>query len=201
MKALRSPFVGMALLASARPAHADESSVHADRAPLADASTPAAQPPSRSLWVAPTYQALFGDSFDASSRHGVGARASYEFHISPRFNIGFALAYRLYPGSRAVEQLGYGALLKHFFSAAWSHEDGFYPYVDYGLLLQQTFVDGRSGSAVSHDTRLGGGAVLREWGVPLFIGVAGHYSRLQYFDVEPRWIPYLEVELGWAHAF
>ena len=37
--------------------------------------------------------------------------------------------------------------------------------------------------------------------VPLFIGVAAHYSRLQYFDVESRGIPYLEFEIGLAPAF
>ena len=26
-------------------------------------------------------------------------------------------------------------------------------------------------------------------------------SAVQYFDVDARWIPYVEVELGWAHAF
>jgi hypothetical protein len=174
--------VAAVLLAAGGPAKADE-------------------PPLRSLWVTPTYQALLSSTFEPSSRHGVGARASYEFHVSPEFNIGFVLAYRVYPGSAATQQLGYGALLKHFFSAAWANEDGVYPYLDYGLLLQQTFVSERRGSAVSHDTRLGGGAVLRRWGVPLFVGVAGHYSRLQFFDVEARWIPYLEVELGWTHAF
>ena len=230
MKAVRSPFVGLGaapllrppllralllaalLLCGARSARADDHSAgerpaaseqpaaHEGQATNAAQSTHE-QAASRSFWVAPTYQALFGDSFEPSSRHGLGARASYEFHITPTFNIGLALAYRVYPGSTSTQQLGYGALLKHFFSAAWSTEDGVYPYLDYGLLLQQTFVDERSGSAVSHDTRLGGGAVLRRWGAPLFIGVAAHYSRLQYFDVESRWIPYLEVEIGWAHAF
>ncbi|HTV18590.1 MAG TPA: hypothetical protein VMG12_07970 [Polyangiaceae bacterium] len=189
------------LLAAARPAQADENTPPADEPAARAEAHPAGEQPTRSVWVSPTYQALFGDSFEPSTRHGVGASATYEFHISPRFNIGFALAYRVYPGSTSVHQLGYGAKLKHFFSAAWSDQDGVFPYLDYGLLLQQTFVAERSGSAVSHDTRLGGGAVVREWGIPMFIGVAGHYSRLQYFDTESRWIPYLEVELGWAHAF
>lgn len=187
MKVVRSLFAGAALLLAGGFARADEG--------LREA------PADRSVWVAPTYQALFTDSFEPSSRHGLGARASYEFHITPTFNIGFVLAYRLYPGSAATHQLGYGALLKHFFSDGWSTRDGFYPYLDYGLLLQQSFVDERSGSAISHDTRLGAGALLRRWGAPLFVGVAAHYSRLQYFDVASRWIPYLEVELGWVHAF
>lgn len=184
-----APFVAAALLlgaglmlGAARPARADEL-------------------PTRSVWVAATYQALLSDTFEPSSRHGLGARASYEFHITPKFNIGFELAYRLYPGSSSTQQLGYGALLEHFFSAAWSTDDGVYPYLNYGLLLQQTFVEARSGSAVSHDTRLGGGVLIRRWGLPLFIGVAAHYSRLQYFDVEARGIPYLEFEIGLAPAF
>lgn len=157
--------------------------------------------PTRSVWLAPSYQALLGAAFEPSSRHGVGASVSYDFHISPRFDLGLMLAYRLYPGERATQQLGYGAILKHFFSASWSYDDGLFPYLDYGLLLQQTFIEERTGSAVSHDTRLGGGAVLRRWGVPLFLGVAGHYSRLQSFDVQAKWIPYVDVQLGWVHAF
>ena len=181
---------GAALVVTAPPpAHADEPVAHGN------------EPPSRSLWVAPTYQALVSDAFEPSSRHGFGARAAYEFHVSPKFNLGLALAYRVYPGSPSTSQLGYGAILKHFFSAAWASENGFYPYVDYGLLLQQSFVGRRSGSAVSHDTRLGGGAVVRHGGTALFIGLAGHYSRLQYFDVESTWIPFVEAEIGWAHTF
>lgn len=157
--------------------------------------------PTRSAWIAPSYQALLSDAFEPSSRHGVGGALAYEFHISPRFNLGLTLAYRLYPGSVATQQLGYGVLLKHFFSADWSHADGVYPFVDYGLLLQQSFIEGRQGSAVSHDTRLGLGSVLRIGGIPLYASLAGHYSRLQYFDVESLWIPYLEVQLGWVQAF
>jgi hypothetical protein len=187
MNAVRSLFAGAVMILAAEGAARGEG--------------PGRAPATRSVWVAPTYQALLSDSFDPSSRHGLGARGSYEFHVTPVFNVGLALAYRLYPGSSSTQQLGYGALLKHFFSAAWSAEDGFYPYLDYGLLLQQTFVEARSGSAISHDTRLGAGALLRHRGVPLFIGVAAHYSRLQYFDVESRGIPYLEFEIGLAPAF
>jgi hypothetical protein len=184
MKTRHSGFAGAALLMLllARPAHAGEA-------------------PSRSVWLAPTYQALLHDAFEPSSHHGLGAGASYEFHISPTFNLGLALAYRVYPGERSTQQLGYGTLLKHFFSGAWSSEDGIYPYLDYGLLLQQTFMASVSGSAVSHDTRLGCGALMRRWGVPLFIGLAGHYSWLQHFEVESKWIPYVDVQIGWAHAF
>jgi hypothetical protein len=161
----------------------------------------AAAPPTRSWWLAPSYQLLLTSKLAPGSRHGLGAAAAYEFHVSPMFNLGLALAYRLYPGSEATQQLGYGVTLKHFFSRDWSSEEGFYPYVDYGLLLQQTYIEGRRGSAVSHDTRLGVGAVLRSWGIPLFVEIAGHYSRLQYFDIDAVPIPYLELELGWAHAF
>lgn len=157
--------------------------------------------PTRSVWVAPTYQALLSDAFEPSSRHGVGAALAYEFHISPTFDLGLTLAYRLYPGSVATQQLGYGVLLKHFFSPDWSHADGVYPFLDYGLLLQQSFIEARRGSAVSHDTRLGVGSVIRVGGVPLFASLAGHYSRLQHFDVESIWIPYLEVQLGWVQTF
>jgi hypothetical protein len=183
--------VGATLLAA--PAFAEEPATAQPQA--AEAA------PTRSVWLAPSYQLLLTDAFEPSSRHGLGLAASYQFHISPKFNLGLVLAYRLYPGSEATQQLGYGVILEHFFSPDWSTRDGFYPYVDYGLLLQQTYVGGRSGSAVSHDTRLGVGAVLRGWGIPLFAEVAGHYSRLQFFDTDSVPIPYLELEFGWAHAF
>jgi hypothetical protein len=168
---------------------------------LTVADAHASEPPTRSLWLAPTYQLLLGDALEPSSHHGLGASGAYEFHISPTFDLGLTLAYRLYPGEVATQQLGYGAILKHFFSAAWSREDGVYPYVDYGLLLQQTFIEGHTGSAVSHDTRLGIGTVLRGWGLPLFVGVAGHYSRLQQLDVASRWLGYVDAQIGWVHAF
>ena len=157
--------------------------------------------PTRSVWLAPTYDFLATSAFEPSSRHGFGATASYEFHISPRFNLGLALAYRLYPGEQATQQLGYGAILKHFFSSRWATDDGQYPFVDYGLLLQQSFVEDRSGSAVSHDTRLGGGAVFRSGWVSLVLGVGGHYSRLDFFEHESTWIPYVDVQFGWVFGF
>ena len=174
--------------------------VHSEGPPL---ETPARSesPPARSIWVAPTYQLLLGDAFEPSSRHGMGAGATYEFHITPVFDLGLTLAYRLYPGEQTTQQLGYGAILKHFFSPRWSQDDGVYPFVDYGLLLQQTFIEGRSGSAVSHDTRIGVGAVLRGWGVPLFVGLAGHYSRLGYFDTNSATIPYVDLEIGCVQTF
>ena len=153
------------------------------------------------MWLAPAYVLLLNDAFEPGSRHGVGVGASYEFHISSLFNIGFGLAYREYPAARSTRQIGYGATLRHFFSSGWGSRDGVYPYLDYGLLLQQTFVEDRGGSAVSHDTRLGAGSVLRSGGVPFFVGIAAHYSRLQYFEVESTWIPYLELDVGWLHTF
>lgn len=167
----------------------------AERTAWADAA------PSRSLWIAPSYQLTLTDVFRPSSRHGFGAGASYEFHVAPAFNLGLTLAYRRYPGERATQQLGYGAILKHFFSTSWAAEDGFYPYVDYGLLLQQTFIEERGGSAISHDTRLGLGGLVRTESAAWFVAVAGHFSRLHYFEVESEWAPYLDVHIGWAPSF
>src|SRR5690606_26787437 len=152
---------------------------------------------SRSVWIAPSYQVVFGDAFEPSSHHGTGAASTYEFHISERFNLGLNLAYRVYPGEQLTHHVGYGAILKHFFSDEWASQDGVFPFVDYGLLLQQIFIEGRQGNAVSHDTRLGFGAVGRFSGVPFFASVAGHYSRLVFFDRAGEWIPYLDAQVGW----
>jgi hypothetical protein len=160
-----------------------------------------AEAPTRSVWLAPTYDFLGTDTFAPSSRHGFGVRGAYEFHVSPRFNLGLTLAYRLYPGSQSTRQIGYGTTLKHFFSSHWSSVDGVYPFLDYGLLLQQSFVEGRKGSAVSHDTRLGAGIVWRLAPVTLFADVGAHYSRLAFFDRESTWIPYLEAGVGCVFAF
>lgn len=157
--------------------------------------------PTRSAWLAPTYDFLASDAFEPSSRHGFGARGSYEFHVTPRFNIGLALAYRLYPGDASTQQVGYGAVLKHFFSPRWSQNQGVYPFLDYGLLLQQSFVEGREGSAVSHDTRLGAGLLWRLPSIALFADFAAHYSRLSFFDRKSTWIPYLDAGAGCVFAF
>ena len=198
MKALRFLLVATLLPFAARHARAEQAETPERNEPPS-AAPPAA--PTRSVWIAPTYQVLLSDAFEPSSRHGFGALAGYEFHVAPTFNVGFVLAYRVFPGSTSTSQLGYGAILKHFFSAAWASDSGVYPYLDYGLLLQQSFIEGRRGSAVSHDTRLGGGALMRFGGTALFASLAGHYSRLQYFDIESKWIPFIEVEVGWAHPF
>jgi hypothetical protein len=198
MNALRFLLVATLLPFAAQYARAEEAQTAAkNEAPAAE---PAAAP-TRSVWLAPTYQVLLSDAFEPSSRHGIGALAGYEFHVAPTFNVGFVLAYRFFPGSTATSQLGYGAILKHFFSDAWASESGVYPYLDYGLLLQQSFIEGRRGSAVSHDTRLGGGALMRFNGTALFASLAGHYSRLQYFDIDSKWIPFMELQFGWAHPF
>lgn len=164
-------------------------------------TTVAQDAPTRSVWVAPTYDFLATDAFDPSSRHGFGLTAVYEFHISPRFNLGLPLAYRLYPGEQMTQQLGYGVTLKHFFSSRWATADGFYPFVAYGLLIQQSFVEDRSGSAVSHDTRLGAGAVLRREPIALYLDAGGHYSRLAFFEHESTFIPYVDVQIGWVFSF
>jgi hypothetical protein len=157
--------------------------------------------PTRSVWIAPTYDFLATSAFEPSSRHGFGASGAYEFHVSPRFNLGLVLAYRLYPGERVTQQLGYGTTLKHFFSSRWATADGFYPFVGYGLLMQQSYVEGLSGSAVSHDTRLGGGVVFRSAPIALYLDVGAHYSRLGFFERESEAIPYLDVQLGWVFGF
>lgn len=164
-------------------------------------ATPTPEVPTRSIWIAPTYQFLATSAFEPSSRHGLGFKGTYEFHISPRFNLGLTLAYRLYPGEQATQQLGYGAILKHFFSPRWATHDGFYPFVDYGLLLQQSFIEDRRGSSVSHDTRLAAGFVLRSGFVSLFFDAAGHYTRLDAFGRESRLIPYLDFAAGWVATF
>jgi len=148
-----------------------------------------------------TYQYLFTDALKPAQQHGFGVAGSYEFHIKPRFLIGLPLAYRTYPGPEWAHQLGYGVTLRHFFSDHWAKGRRVYPYLGYGLLQQQTFAPGKKGAAISHDTRLGLGLVSGALGFPLFMEVAGHISRLQYFDVEPTWVPYLNVNFGGIVTF
>jgi hypothetical protein len=157
--------------------------------------------PTRSVWLAATYEYLATSAFEPSSRHGTGVSGSYEFHVSRTFNLGLPLAYRLYPGERVTQQLGYGVTLKHFFSPRWATIDGVYPFLGYGLLIQQSFVEGRSGSAASHDTRLGGGVLFRTEPLAWFVDVGAHYSRLHFFEQESEIIPYLEVAVGAVVTF
>ncbi len=159
------------------------------------------KPVRRSVWLAATYNHLFTGALSPAAENGVGAWASYEFHVSPRFLVGLPLGYRGYPGAGGAHQIGYGVTLRHFFSDSWARGPKVYPFLDYGLLQQQTFAPGRSGVAVSHDTRLGGGVVLGQLGFPLFLGSSMHLSRLEYFDVEAEWIPFVDVSLGGIFAF
>lgn len=153
-------------------------------------------PVTRSVWFSATYQYLLTDALAPAQQHGFGVAGSYEFHVKPRFLIGLPLAYRAYPGEGWAHQIGYGVTLRHFFSDRWPHGRKVYPYLGYGLLQQQTFAPGKSGAAISHDTRLGMGLVLGHLGLPLFVEVAAHIARLQYFDVEPTWVPYLNLNVG-----
>lgn len=153
-------------------------------------------PPTRSFWGSVTYQFLLSDSLEPSPRHGFGAAITYEFHVSPTLNIGLLLAYRGYPGTDSLQQLGYGVTLKHFFTPAWSTANSWFPFLDYGLLQQQTFLSGHSGAAISHDTRLGVGLLFPMFGLRWSAACAGHLSRLEYFDVEARWVPYVELQFG-----
>jgi len=91
--------------------------------------------------------------------------------------------------------------LKHFFSKNWKTVHKIFPYVDYGLLLQQSFAPGKTSSAVSHDTRFGAGLLWRTQILTPFLGVAGHYSRIEYFDTDSIWVPYVDVQLGTLFMF
>lgn len=171
------------------------------RAQTRPAPRPPAPPPRRSVWFAATYQHLFSDALSPAHENGAGAWASYEFHVSPRFLVGLPLGYRAYPGEGGAHQIGYGVTLRHFFSDAWARGARVYPFIDYGLLQQQSFAPGRSGVAVSHDTRLGGGVVFGQLGFPLFLASSAHLSRLEFFDVDGEWIPFIDVSLGGILAF
>lgn len=205
----RSFLAAVALWLSTAPASAKELA-HTVRTPAAGpparARAPAPPPrteppPKRSVWLGLSYQYLFTDALAPASRHGVGFWASYEFHVSPRFLVGLPLAYRGYPGEGGAHQIGYGVTLRHLFSNDWARGRKVYPFIDYGLLQQQTFAPGHSGVAVSHDTRLGGGAVFGQLGFPLFLAASAHLSRLEFFDVETEWIPFVDVSLGGIFAF
>lgn len=154
--------------------------------------------PTRSLWLALSYQAFLSSALANSSSHGGGLVGSYDFHISERFSLGMQLAYRYYPGEIHVQQLGYGLLLKHFFSPVWTDKSRLHPYVDYGLLQQQTFHSAHSGVAVSHDTRLAAGVLGYIGEVPTFVNASLHLTRIGHFDVAGFWLPYLELQWGAA---
>jgi hypothetical protein len=136
-----------------------------------------------------------------SGRTGGGMNGIYEFVLSPRFSIGIDLAYRVFPGSRSLHQLGYGLMLKHYIATCSCEKSDFRPFVEYGLLLNVSRRSGVSGSGTAHDTRLTAGADFSFAGAPLYATLSYHYSRLQYFGTSPLNLDSVEPEIGWRHEW
>lgn len=166
----------------------------------APSSPPSAPVPRRALRLAPSFQYLFSRAFDGVSQAGTGVFTAYEFILSPKFNLGINLSYRIFPGKERLQQLGYGLLLKHYL-AGTAPGAAVSPFFEYGLLLQSSRISTRPGAATSHDTRLSVGSDFKLFGRVLFVEASYHYSRAGFFELPAVKLDNFELELGWRARF
>lgn len=177
-------------------------------APSAPEAAPPPAPPSspeaptfrRALRLAPSFQYLFSRGFENVPQAGTGIFAAYEFLLTPSFNLGINLSYRIFPGKERLQQIGYGLLLKHYL-AGTAPSAAVSPFVEYGLLLQGSMTSARKGAATSHDTRLSAGSDFKLLGQILFVEASYHYSRAGFFELPAVKLDNLELELGWRARF
>lgn len=153
-----------------------------------EAASPSA--PHRTASVGFSYLRHTGDL--DSSETGLGLWALYEFHLSPDFRIGMNLALRSYPGEPHTLQLGYGTVLRHFMFESKAIR----PFVQYGLLVQMTFLEDRSGSVTSHDTHFGVGVEGRDVAPGWFLQAGYNLSWLRFFDTSTRDLGYASLTVG-----
>jgi hypothetical protein len=173
----------------------------APSAPEAAPSAPTPAPvPRRALRLSPSFQYLFSRAFDGVSQAGTGVFTVYEFILSPKFNLGINLSYRIFPGKERLQQIGYGLLLKHYL-AGTAPGAAVSPFFEYGLLLQSSRISTRPGAATSHDTRLSVGSDFKLFGRVLFVEASYHYSRAGFFELPAVKLDNFELELGWRARF
>ncbi len=184
------------------PAHSSAQPLpSATAAPEAAPPAPSPAPvPRRALRLAPSFQYLFSHAFDGVPQAGTGVFAAYEFILTPSFNLGINLSYRIFPGKERLQQIGYGLLLKHYL-AGTAPGAAVSPFVEYGLLLQGSLTSTRPGAATSHDTRLSAGSDFKLLGRVLFVEASYHYSRAGFFELPAVKLDNFELELGWRTRF
>lgn len=157
-------------------------------------SAPENAQPTRSMSVGFGYHSLLKSPFSSDALSGGGIELRYGFHLSENFVLSLGLAYRIYPTAAAVSQLGYGAVLTHYF---WGRQEKDWRlFVSYGLLVLNSSVKGRSGSGTSHDTLIGIGSDFGFLGQTAFSQLGYHYSALSYFETGRQPIHYLDLLVG-----
>jgi len=143
-------------------------------------------------------QLLTGRPLADHSVTGLGLSATYEFILKPRFSLGINLAYRYYPGTTALHQLGYGLLIKHYFQ---DPQEGWRPFIEYGLLMQVNRFKGRPNAGLSHDTRFSAGTDFTLGDVPMYMALSYHVSRLGFFEQSSLNLDNLELTFGFSRNF
>ncbi len=198
---------GMALPVDRSPSRRYPSSMpQALRLPLALAaahlllvsSTAGAQSepnPTRALSVGVSATMLTSEPALGSRAVAPGVSGTYEFLVSPRFGIGLHASYRVHPTETRLSQLIYGALLRHRLGDPLGPLT---PFLEYGLLVSMNFLEGRPGSGIAHDTKLGGGAEFDCLGQRWSAGLAYHIGRLGFFEAPALRLNAIELELAWT---
>ncbi|MEM6558141.1 MAG: hypothetical protein AAF219_01205 [Myxococcota bacterium] len=154
---------------------------------------PSIQPDdSRALRIGASYVVRVPDDLDITGAHGAGIWSDYEFLLSPSFALGIHLALRGYPDGDRLLQLGYGLTLRHTFVT-----DGPLDlFLTYGLLVQSSWLEGRSSYATSHNTLLGAGAIAKGALEGGFVQLGYNLSGLRFFDSDTTNASFAEVTLG-----
>ncbi|MCM0606312.1 MAG: hypothetical protein KA715_09495 [Xanthomonadaceae bacterium] len=114
--------------------------------------------PDRALRFGTQYHQLTYPQSIGNAGSGFGFHGAYEFVVRKRFRVDITLSYRWFPGGVALNQLGYGLLLRHYLIGDPQEAAGWHPYVGYGNQLQISTIEGRPGTASSHVTAFIGGS-------------------------------------------
>lgn len=155
------------------------------------------QEPTRQFRFYGSMQSRFSENFEGVPTTGFGFFSVYDFLLKNNFTIGISFAYRFYTGEGTLLQTNYGLLLKHYLVSGDFKTKPFRPYLQYGLLLLNSFVLAENGYGTSHDTRLTVGSDLVLFELPLSVEISYHMSNLHYFQLAAVPMSFIECNLGY----
>jgi hypothetical protein len=159
----------------------------------AQAEEPPAVPTANVLVASLAYQAP--SNLEKPFYGGGGVVYTREYFVTARSALGIQAGARIFPAPPLHVALGYGLSIKHYIgNFGKTASSGL--YLKYGLLLQMSFLDGRSGSAVGHDTLLAVGYDRNSDGLSPVVEAGYHLTQVRGFDQETLWWPYTEVAAG-----
>lgn len=146
------------------------------------------------LAVSVAYQAPL--SLDKDLPLGGGLFYTREYFVTRRTALGIHAGLRFFPDTPRHLAFGYGLSIKHYLGPTSSERETTGFYLLYGLQLQMNVLEGRSGTATDHDTRMSAGYDWGDGRVKPLVEVGYHLTQLRNFDEETLWWPYAELAFG-----